>query len=658
MIPADTLLYHALIITMDSEFHLYSPGAIAIGGGKILAVGPEETMRRDYASQIETDCLGKIVMPALVNAHTHAPMALLRGVADDMRLDVWLLGYIMPVERSFVSPEFVRLGTQLACAEMIRSGTGTFADMYYFEEEVARAAADAGMRALCGQTVLKFPAPDAATFEDSLARARRFITEWKNHTLIVPCVSPHAPYTCTAEILQACTALACELGAPIHIHIAETEQEVENARSEWGMPVVPYIRKLGMLEANLIAAHCVHVDEGEIRSLQKVGAGVAHNPSSNLKLASGIAPVARMLELGIHVGIGTDGAASNNDLDMFEEMRLAALLAKGASGDPTAAPARTALAMATCMGARALHLGDVTGSLEPGKRADLLILDQDGLHCLPRFSHSSDNVYSQIVYTAKASDVTSLMVEGRWLMQNRELLTLDEAAVRRQADDIAKRIDAFLMDRESSLLSKLVAIETATEEESMEVQVKVELPEEFALEKRLASAGLEIVRFRHYREFDTYFEFPTPDQGRLRYREDQFLDADGEATTARYRLTLTGPAREREFKHAVLLSRSRFLAPATHSLRFYREYFQPTHEVEIQKDRLRWLIRRSGTEFFINLDHILKPDLPGRYLEIKSRTWSRTDAEKKAILILELIRVLGIDSAQTFHNDYIDMIQS
>jgi 5-methylthioadenosine/S-adenosylhomocysteine deaminase len=656
MLSADLLLYNAFVLGMDEQYHLFPHGAVAIDGGKILAVGTEADVRLSMTAKDELDCGGKILMPALINAHTHAPMALLRGVADDMRLDVWLLGYIMPVERTFVSPEFVRLGTQLACAEMIRSGTGTFADMYYFEEEVARAASEAGMRALCGQTVLKFPAPDAEAYEDSLARARRFLLQWKDHPLILPCIAPHAPYTCTAEILRACTVLAREFGVPLHIHISETEGEVENARRDWGMPVIPYLRKLGLLEADIVAAHCVHIDEGEIRSLQKAGAGVAHNPSSNLKLASGIAPVARMLDLGLNVGIGTDGAASNNDLDMFEEMRLAALLAKGASGDPTAAPARTALAMATCMGARALHMGRITGSLEVGKRADLLLLDQDGMHCLPRFSHSSENVYSQIVYTAKASDTVSLMVDGRWLMRERKLLTLDEFSVRQHADETAKQIDAFLIQRESSLLSKLVAIETATEEESMEVQVKVELPEGFNIDERLSAAGLEVIRFRHYREFDTYFEFAASAQGRLRYREDQFLDAEGEATEARYRLTLTGPVREREFEHAVVLSRSRFLASASHSLRFYREYFQPIREFEIQKDRLRWLVRRDGIEFFFNLDQILKPDLPGRYLEIKSRTWSRNDAEKKSGLIVEILRLLALDKARTFHEDYAEMI--
>ncbi len=314
-------------------------------------------------------------MPGLINAHTHVPMTLLRGLADDLRLDVWLLGYMMPVEREFVSPEFVRLGTQIACAELIRSGVTCFADMYYFEEHVAQATVDAGLRAMCAQTVLKFPAPDAISFEESLAAARNFIEIWKDHHLIVPAVAPHAPYTCTDEILRATAALAAEFDVPLHTHLAETAQEVENMRQAEGMPVIPYIKKQNLFDAKVLAAHCVHIDLGEMHTLLHNGAGVAHNPSSNLKLASGVAPISQMLELGLNVGIGTDGPASNNDLDMFEEIRLASFLAKGTSGDPTILPATQALTMATRLGAQAMHMGHITGSLEPGKRADLILVD-------------------------------------------------------------------------------------------------------------------------------------------------------------------------------------------------------------------------------------------------------------------------------------------
>src|SRR5918996_1537920 len=398
----DLLLTNAHVLTMDERFTTHPRGSIAIGGAQILAVGSVES---DYDARETIDCAGRVVMPGLVNAHTHAPMTLLRGVADDLRLDVWLMGYMMPVEREFVRPDFVALGTRLACAEMIRCGTTCFADMYYFEESVAEAAAASGVRALCGQTVLKFPAPDAASFEDSLARARAFISSWKGHPLIVPAPALHAPYTCTVEILRACAELACEFDVPLHTHLAETATEVEGSRRAHGMPVVPHVKKQRLFDARVLAAHCVHVDEGEMRALKDTGAGVAHNPTSNLKLGSGVAPVAKMIELGLTIGIGTDGTASNNDLDMFEETRLAALVAKGVSGDPTALPARTALAMATRVGAQAMHLGDMTGSLEVGKRADLIVVDLEQPYNLPRFARDPDGIYAQLAYAAKARDV-------------------------------------------------------------------------------------------------------------------------------------------------------------------------------------------------------------------------------------------------------------
>src|SRR5687767_4561259 len=282
----DTLFINAIVLTMDGKLNQYDPGAVAVKGDSIVAVGPEAELKAEYSANEVIDCKGKVVMPGLVNAHTHVPMTLLRGLADDLRLDVWLMGYMLPVEREFVSPEFVRLGTQIACAEQIRSGITTFNDMYYFEDDVAQATASAGLRAVCGQTVMKFSTPDAASFEDSLAMAREFIQKWKGHPLIVPAVAPHAPYTCTAEILRATAELAREFDVPLHTHLSETAFEVENMRSEQGIPVIPYVKKQGLLDAKVIAAHCVHIDVGEIRTLMHAGAGVSHNPSSNLKLAS------------------------------------------------------------------------------------------------------------------------------------------------------------------------------------------------------------------------------------------------------------------------------------------------------------------------------------------------------------------------------------
>jgi len=652
------LLTNAIVLTMDDQLHIFEPGAVAVENDTIAAVGLESELRRQFPQAESVDCAGKVLMPGLINAHTHVPMTLLRGLADDLRLDVWLLGYMMPVEREFVSPDFVRLGTQIACAELFRTGVTCFADMYYFENDVAIAAAAAGMRAVCGQTVLKYPAPDAGSYEESLAAARQFILDWKGHPLIVPAVAPHAPYTCTPEILQATAALAAEFDVPLHTHIAETALEVENSRAEHSMPVVPYVKKQNLFNAKVIAAHCVHIDDGEIKTLLHHKAGVAHNPSSNLKLASGTAPIKKMLEVGLNVGIGTDGPASNNDLDMFEEIRLAAFVAKNASNDPTALPAVQALQMATSLGAKALHQGDRIGSLETGKKADLILVDIHRLHNFPRFRREPEGIYAQLVYAAHASDVTDVMVNGQWVMQDHQLKTLDEATLYTHAQEYAHRIDTFLMARENSVLSKLIAIGGAQEGESFEVQVKVRLADPAPVLEALHQADIEVLYERHYREYDAYFAFSDPKQGRLRYREDDFLDADGQVQNVRYRLTLLGPARERRFDQDVLLSRSRFLAPATHSLRFYREYFKPNSEISIVKDRRRWRVLFRGTELYGNLDKGEQPNL-GYFLEIKSRTWSRRDAEYKAEISTQLINYLASPtgvSAETVTEDYVEIV--
>lgn len=639
---------------MDQEFTQFANGAIAISGETIVAVGPEAELKQEYSAKETIDCAGKVLMPGLINAHTHAPMTLLRGLADDLRLDVWLMGYMMPVEREFVTPEFVSLGTKIACAEMIRSGTTCFADMYYFEEEVAQAAADAGLRAVCGESVLKFPSPDSPSYDDALNYTRTFVQKWKGHPLIVPAIAPHAPYTTTPELLKSCAAIALEYDVPLHIHLSETAQEVEGVRAMSGMPVIPYCRKQNLLDTKAIAAHCVFVDEGEMREMAKHRVGAIHNPSSNMKLASGAAPTKRMLELGVSVGLGTDGPASNNDLDMFEEMRLASFLAKLSTLDPTALPARSVVLMATRLGARALHLDSITGSLIPGKRADIITIDIHSLHNQPRFNRDESCIYSQLVYAVKSTDVTDSMVNGKFLMRDRKVLTLDEKALVSKADAYAGRIDAFLAKREQSVLSKLVAIGGAMEEESFEVQVKVKIDDIAPIVAVLEKGDIQIERKRHYRQFDTYFDFEDATQGRIRYREDEFVDEKGQVSQVRARLTLLGQDRENKYPSAVLLSRSRYLAPANNSLRFYREYFQPKDETEIQKDRLRYLVHFQETEFFINIDTMKKPAI-GNFIEIKSRTWSRQDAESKAKIIAELLEFLGAKDRPTVTTDYIDL---
>ncbi len=649
------VLHNAHVLCMDENFQQFERGAIAISGSKILEVGHQADVLAKYPKASLKDCGGKVLMPGLVNAHTHVPMTLLRGLSDDLRLDVWLMGYIMPVEREFVDNDFVRLGTKLACAELVRSGVTTFADMYYFEDAIAEATAEVGMRALLGQSVLKFPSPDAASYEDSLEACREFARKWKNHPLIYPCVAPHAPYTCTDDILKACADLARDFDIPIQMHLAESTSEVDGVRKEKGMPVIPYIKKMGLLDAKLIGAHCVHIDEGEMRAMKNANAGIAHNPTSNLKLASGIAPVVKMLESGINVGIGTDGPASNNDLDMFEEIRLAALLPKGVTGDPTVVPARTALLMGTRMGAASLHLDKITGSLEPGKRADLILLDTSRVHNQPRFKRDAGTIYSQIVYAAKASDVCDVMVNGKWLMQNSRLLTIDEESLIAEAQKFAERVDAFFVPRDRSVLTKLISIGGAIEGEHFEVQAKCKIDNVQSVLQKIQKSGLEIVRVRHYKEFDTYLMFNDAEQGYVRYREDEFVELDGTISQARYRLTHVGPSREEKFDSGVVLSRSRYVSSAQHSLRFYREYFRPEKEITIEKDRRRWLVNFKGTEYFVNLDQVKSPNL-GTYLEVKSRTWSRHDAQLKAEIANELLNLLVPTNGALDHRDYLEML--
>ena len=648
----DTILTNAAVLTMDEKLRQFNPGAVAVKADCIVDVGVADEIERKYTADQTIDCKQKVLMPGLINTHTHIPMTLLRGLADDLRLEVWLLGYVMPVEREFVSEDFVRLGTRLGCVEFIRTGVTTFNDMYYFESVVAEATAEMGLRAICGQSILKFPTPDAKSSDGALQLVRDMAAKYKGHPLIIPAIAPHAAYTCPPELLKQATEMALELDIPLHIHIAETAEEVANMRKQEGMPVVPHIKKQGVFSAKTIAAHCVHIDEGEMHTLEHANVGVAHNPSSNMKLASGFAPVQRMLDIGLNVGIGTDGTASNNDLDFFEEMRLANFIAKGKSGDPTALPAVKTLEMATRIGAKALHLDHLIGSLEPGKRADLITIDLNTVHNSPNFRHDENGIYSQIIYAAKATDVNDVMVNGKWLMRDKALNAVDEEALIRESQKYAVDIDAFILKREKSVISKLIAIGGTTEQESFEVQVKVAIKNPIPFIEKIESGQIELIRTRHYHEYDTYFSFEDANEGHLRFREDHFIEKDGTVSQVRSRLTLIGQENEHEYtKQDVLLSRSRYIAPANQSLRFYKEYFKPVAEVEIEKDRLRYLVNFQGEEFFINIDEIIKPRL-GYFLEIKARTWSQTDAEEKSQLIEGLLAFLGASGQDRISQDY------
>lgn len=656
MEKVDTILTGGVVITMNTDFDVFFDGAVAVRGSEIVAVGAVAEINAAYEAAEVVDCQGQYVIPGLVNAHTHVPMTLLRGLADDLRLDVWLMGYVMPTEREFVNPEFCRLGTKLACAEQIRSGITTFADMYYFEADVAEATAEAGMRGVLGQTILKFPAPDAETYDHGLEYTRRFIEKWRDHPLITPAVAPHAPYSSTEDLLIKARDLAIEYDVPVLIHISETAQEEEDSLSIYDQNVVPWVRSTGLLDAKVLAAHCVHITSNDMHVMAYHHTTVAHNPTSNLKLASGIAPVQQMLDTGLKVGIGTDGPASNNDLDMFEEIRLAAILAKTQANDPTALPARTALLMATRVGAEVCFLGDVTGSLEVGKRADIVMIDSNRVHNMPHFRRDKDSVYAEIVYATKSTDVAHVMVDGRWLMRDRELLTLDEAALLQESLDYAVKVDRFLLAHENDILSKLLAVGGGLERsESFEVQTKAIIRDESSVDKLLTHPDVQVLKRVHYRQYDTYFQFNDPSQGHLRYREDDFVDDRGQVQSVRSRLTLTMPTKERAFNSTVLLSHSRFIADADRPLRFYREYFQPVSQVELRKDRYRWHIHYQGVLFYVNVDHVTEPELAETFIELKSRTWSDRDAENKANRIQEMLAILGVSEDEIVLQDYLEM---
>ena len=662
-VPSEEMvvLAHGTVVTMDAQRHIFRDGAVAFQGRDIVAVGETDQILAQYPEAQIVDVRGHIVIPGLVNAHTHMPMSLLRGLVDDQRLDVWLLGYMMPVEREFVRPDFVRWGTLLSALEMVKGGTTTFCDMYYYEDEVARAAAEVGMRGICGQTILKFPAPDAATYDESLEYTRGFIERWKDHDLIIPAVAPHAPYTATEDMIKRCVALAVEYDVPLHIHLAETEKEVRDNYRERGAPPIVWAEQVGLFQAKVIAAHCVHIEEREMDLLARYRAGVAHNPSSNLKLASGIAPVVAMREHGVTVGIGTDGAASNNDLDMFEETRLAAFLPKGISGDPTALPAEEAFAMATIEGAKALHMDHMIGSLEPGKRADIVVIAVDEPHARPQYALSDENVYSHLVYTAHASDVRHVWINGRPIVKDRVVLTVDAEAVYEKAQAFADRIADFLSKREASLLDKLIAIGGLKRSETFEIQVKARIASPDQVVQVLHNdPDIEIVKHTIRQQYDTYFLFNGRDAGIIRYREDNVIrttDEHGSPVSLNvepiYTLTLLGPTHEREYGNSIILSRSRFTAPAMYSLRFYKEYFQPKRIKEVVKWRDRYRIRYKGEDFAINIDKLSKPPEEGYFLEIKSRTWSEEDAIRKAVLAGELLEKFGVRPNEIVRGEYV-----
>ena len=435
----ELLVLGGTIVTMDQTRRIIDDGGIAISHGRIVAVGPRAEIERAYTSRQRVSAAGKVLTPGLINGHTHIPMVLFRGLADDLDLQEWLTKYIFPAEAKNVTEEFVRVGARLGLAEMIRGGTTTFCDMYYFEDAIADETAKAGVRGVLGETVIDFPVADNKSYAEGLAYAERFVAHWKGNDLIVPAIAPHAPYTVNEEHLKAARAFSDRTGVPIVIHIAETKREVDDMVKAKGASPVAYLDRIGFLNDRVIAAHMVWPQGSDIAILQRRGVGVVHNPQSNMKLAAGVAPVPRMLKEGVLLGLGTDGAASNNDLNMWEEMDTVAKLHKVFTGDPKVISAQQAFEFATIRGAQALHLEKEIGSLEVGKRADLLIIDRDTLNQIPVY-----NIYSDLVYATKAADVETVIINGRILMRDRRLLTLDETSVKNAArafrDKIIKSI--------------------------------------------------------------------------------------------------------------------------------------------------------------------------------------------------------------------------
>ena len=435
MIQVDLLVLNGTLVTMDKDHRVIQDAGVAIAGGRIVAVGSSSDINRMYLAPERVDAGGRIIIPGLINGHTHIPMTLFRGLADDLDLQDWLTKYIFPAEARNVSEEFVRAGTRLGLAEMIRGGTTTYCDMYYFEDAIADETAKAGVRGILGETIIDFPVADNKTNAEAMAYVERFVQKWKGNDLIVPAIAPHAPYTVSEEHLKAVRAFSDRTGAPIVTHISETKREVDDSLKTKGARPVDYLARIGFLSDHVIAAHLVWLNDGEIEILKRLGVGVIHNPQSNMKLASGVAPVPKMMAAGLKIGLGTDGAASNNDLNMWEEMDTAAKLHKVFSGDPKVMSAEEAFELATTRGAQALHMEKEIGSIEKGKRADLVIVDRDSLNQIPLY-----NVYSDLVYATKASDVRTVIINGRLVMRDRQLLTLNEATIKEAARVFRDRV--------------------------------------------------------------------------------------------------------------------------------------------------------------------------------------------------------------------------
>ena len=436
----DLLVSGGIVVSMDGSRTIYQDGSVAIKGDGIVGIGPRAEIEARYQSAQTLDARGRLVLPGFINGHTHVPMTLFRGLHDDVTLNDWLYKYIFPAEAKNVNEEFVRWGTRLAAAEQIRSGVTTFADMYYFEDAVAEETKAAGMRGVLGETFIDFPAPDNKSEAEMLAYTERFLKRWQGDALIHAAPAPHSIYTCSKKTIQDAAALAKKYHAPLLMHVSEMKKEWADSEKQNGASPVQYLEKIGVLGRDLVAAHCIFVDEADRKLLAERQVGCVHNPSSNMMIASGVSPVPEMRAAGIAVGLGTDGpAGSNNDLDLMEEIDLAAKLAKITKMDPLALNAKAVVEMATIDGARALHMEKEIGSLEAGKKADLMMISLNEPNAVPMY-----DIYAQIAYSLKASDVETVVIGGRVVMRERKLLTVDEPRVLEKAREYRKSVSASL----------------------------------------------------------------------------------------------------------------------------------------------------------------------------------------------------------------------
>jgi 5-methylthioadenosine/S-adenosylhomocysteine deaminase len=427
---ADVVIKNGMILAMDEKLILHEKADLAISGPEIVDI----SSKTEYKAKKTIDAQGKLVMPGLINTHTHAAMTMMRGLADDMPLDVWWQKFIFPIEKRLLNPEFIKVGVGLAAIEMIKSGTTSFSDMYFFEDAAAEACKKIGIRAFLGEGVLDFPSPDCPTADDTIKYIEKLYEKWGKDPIIHLEVAPHAPYSCSPPNLEKAKKLAEKLDLPLHIHVAETASEVAEIRNKYGASPVEHLDKIGFLSERVKAVHCVHLNQDDIKILRKRNVKVSHCQESNMKLASGSAPIVELLNEGVTVGLGTDGAASNNNLDMFDEMDAVAKFHKAVKNDPTVMDAKTVLRMATADGARVLQKPDI-GSLEVGKTADIIIIDLDRPHLTPLY-----NIYSHLVYSAGGSEVDTVIINGKLIMENRDILTVDEDEIIDKANKFAERI--------------------------------------------------------------------------------------------------------------------------------------------------------------------------------------------------------------------------